>query len=300
MNLSIRVKAIIALLLTEIIGGIAPISMKIALKELNVYEIIFIRFGIACTLLIPLCIQYAKKAYIKKLIFALPAGILSSGNIFFFVIGLQYTTSIVSQLLYLLLPVIVSLLEYIFFHQRISARRILSIVICFAGSTLLILRSIESSYLIHSIGTVRGNLFIICAVTSWAIYAVYTKRMSKKVEPSFFLITNFLTALIISMLFLGFNNKSLIEVVTKFIHSSTPVIVSLIVLGIVNSIIFFSLYQWSIKHVSTFVVASTAYLAPLSAALFAIPFFGEQLSGVLLLSAASIFIGSYLILTEKK
>lgn len=75
---------------------------------------------------------------------------------------------------------------------------------------------------------------------------------------------------------------------------------SLLALGIVNSVVFFFMYQWSLKHVSAFIVASTTYLSPLSAALFAIPFFGEKLSVTLVLSAASIFLGSYFILTEKK
>lgn len=75
---------------------------------------------------------------------------------------------------------------------------------------------------------------------------------------------------------------------------------SLLALGIINSVLFFFMYQWSLKHVSAFIVASTTYLSPLSAALFAIPFFGEKLSVTLVLSAASIFLGSYFILTEKK
>lgn len=300
MKLSIRTKAIGALIATGILGGIAPLFMKIALKELGASEIVFIRFFIASILIIPLLFHHLKKMTFRKLLMTVPAGLLFSGNIFFYIIGLQYTTSIVSQLLYLLSPVFVSIITYILFRERISLRRIVSMIICFSGSTLLIVRSIGGSHLINSIGTARGNILVLMAITSWSFYAVYTKRINKQIEPTFFLVTNFLTALLISIVFLFMNHLSLTRTLSQFFGSSFPTIMSLCALGVINSVVFFFLYQWSLKHVSAFVVASTTYLSPLSAAVFAIPFFGEQLSSVLLISAASIFIGSYLILTEKK
>lgn len=300
MNLSIRTKAIMALILTGILGGIAPLLMKNALKELSVAQIVFIRFGIANILIIPLIYSHFKKIHIKKLILTLPAGILFTGNIFLFVLGLQFTTSIVSQLFYLLAPVLVSLLGYVLFHEKISGRRIVSMTICFIGAALLILRSVESIHLIRSIGTFKGNLFVICAVFFWASYAVYSKKINNKVSPTLFLVTNFLTTFLVSIIFLGINNSSPLATIYVFVHSGLLTWVSLVTLGILNSVIFFFLYQWSLKYVSAFIVASTAYLSPLSTAVFAIPFFGEQLSSILLISAAGIFIGSYFIVTEKR
>jgi drug/metabolite transporter (DMT)-like permease len=283
MNLSTRTKAIYALVLTGILGGIAPLLMKIALKEFSSIQIVFVRFGLASLLVIPLLRYHHKSISFKKLTQTLPAGLLFSGNIFFMIIGLQYTTSIVSQLFYLLTPVFVSLIGYILFREKISARRVLSMIVCFAGSTLLILRSIGSSNLIHSIGTSKGNILIVCAVTSWSLYVIYTKRISKQIEPTFFLVMNFFTALAISIIVLMVNNVSLFNTLLRLSHSSYPVMASLVFLGVINSVIFFFLYQWSLTQVSAFIVASTTYLSPLAAAVFAIPFFGEQLSGVLLL-----------------
>lgn len=300
MNLSTRVKAILALIVVGVLGGIAPLFMKIALREFNSYQILFIRFGLASILATPLLIRSSKKITIKNLMSIVPAGLLFSGNVFFFVVGVQYTTSIVSQLFFLLTPVIVSFVSYILFKEKISTRRIISMIICFGGSSLLILRSIQGTNLIRSIGTFQGNIFILCAVTSWALYVVYTKRISKKFEPSLFLVTNFITALLISCTSLLVTRTSIIATILQFSRSSIPVMASLLALATINSVLFFFLYQWSLKQVSAFIVASTTYLSPLSAALFAIPFFGEQLSTTLLISAVSIFIGSYLILSEKK
>jgi len=300
MNLSTRVKAILALIVVGVLGGIAPLFMKVALKEFNAYQILFIRFGLASILVTPLLIKNIKKTTIEHLVLIIPAGLLFSGNVFFFVVGVQYTTSIVSQLFFLLTPVIVSFVSYILFREKISIRRIISMIICFGGSALLILRSIQGTNLIRSIGTFQGNIFILCAVTSWALYVVYTKRISKKIEPSLFLVTNFITALLVSCISFFIIKTSITSTILQFSQSSFPVIASLLALATINSVLFFFLYQWSLKQVSAFIVASTTYLSPLSAALFAIPFFGEQLSTTLLISAMTIFIGSYLILSEKK
>jgi drug/metabolite transporter (DMT)-like permease len=274
--------------------------MKIALKEFSSYQILFIRFGIASVLITPLLIKYAKKITPKQLTYILPGSLLFSGNVFLFVVGVQYTTSIVSQLFYLLTPIVVSLANYFLFKEKISIRRIISMIICLGGSALLILRSIEANHLIRSIGTFHGNILILCAMTSWSLYVVYTKKLSQKFEPPLFLVSNFITALVVSCLSFAVTNTSFSTTLVTLFHSSPPVYLSLVALGGINSVLFFFLYQWSLKHVSSFIVASSAYISPLSAALFAIPFFGEQLSVTLLISAFSIFIGSYLILTEKK
>lgn len=298
--MSTRIKAVLVLIGAGILGGIAPLFMKIGLKEFNSYQVLFIRFGVAVILVVPLLIYHLKKISVKQLRLVIPAGLLFSGNVFFFVVGIQYTTSIVSQLFYLLTPVIVSLVSYFLFHEKISGRRIISMIICFAGSLLLILRSVQGASLIRSIGTYQGNILILGAVFSWSMYVVYTKKVSKSIEPSLFLVSNFITALFVSCIVFMFTKTSIVSTIIQFSHSSVPVMLSLIALGSINSVLFFFLYQWGIKHVSAFIAASVTYISPLSAALFAIPFFGEQLSMVLVLSAFSIFIGSYFILSEKK
>jgi len=300
MHLSSRTSAIFALIMTGILGGVSSLFMKVALKEFNSYQILFIRFGIATLLIIPLFVKHLKVITTKTLRSLIPAGILFSINVLFFVVAIQYTTSVVSQLFYLLVPVFVSLFSYFLFKEKISLKRIVSMIICFGGSSLLILESIKGSSLVHSIGTFHGNILILCSVISWSTYLVYTKRLSKQIAPSLFLVINFTIALVIAILFFIITKISFIVTIVQFSHSSLPVMLSLLALASVNSVVCFFLYQWSLKHVSAFIVASTTYIAPVAAAVFAIPFFGERLSGVLIISAVSIFLGSYLILTEKK
>ena len=300
MHLSTRMRAAFALILIGSFAGLAPIFSKIALKEFSSYQVLFIRFGIATLLITPLFIKYLKTITFKKLTYTLPAGLLFSGNVFFFIVGLEYTTSIVSQLFYLLTPVVVAFLSYFLIKVKISLRHVISMIICLSGSSLLILKSIQGGDLVHSIGTLKGNIIILCGVASWGLYLVYTKKISNQFEPSFFLVVNFAATLFVSCLSLFITKTSFSSTFIQFFRSSPLVIFSLLALAVVNSVIFFLLYQWSLKKVSAFIASSSTYISPLVTALFAIPFFGERLSTTLFVSAASIFIGSYFILFEKK
>jgi len=301
MNLSTRVKAIMVLIIDGILGGFAPLFMKIALKELNPYQVLFLRFTIAALLTTPLIIIHLKKITIKKIMFIIPAGLLFSANVFFMIIGIQYTTSIVSQLFYLLTPVFVSFICFVVFKERVSWRCVLSMLICFSGSMVLIFQSIVGNGLIHSIGTFEGNVLILCGVISWSTYIVFTKRIGHQFDSHLFVVTNFVVAVIVSIFGLYFfSNTNPLRTAVQLWHSGLPVVGSILSLAILNSVLYFFLYQWSLKRLSAVIVASSSYLGPLSAAFFAIPFFGEKLSATLLLSATSIVIGSYLILTEKK
>jgi drug/metabolite transporter (DMT)-like permease len=299
MNVSTRFRAAMALVMTGVLGGVAPLLMKFAFKEFAPMQIVFLRFLIAVLLMLPV-VFYTTRLTIRQIGIALPAGFFFSGNILFIIVGLMTTTGIVSQLFYLLTPVIVSLVGYMVFGEPVSKRRIMSMAVCFAGSSILVVRSIQAHELAKSIGTIGGNLLVLCAVLSWSGYLIYTKRVSTKLPATGFLIVNFMVTLFLSFLFLTFGGMSPLTTLTAFSKSSVPVLMSIVTLGTINSVLFFFLYQWSIKRVSAFMVSAAAYLSPLSAALFGIPFFGEKLSGTLVISAVAIFIGSYLIMTEKK
>lgn len=299
MIVSTRIRAAVALMITGVLGGIAPLLMKYAFSEFAPMQIVYLRFLLAVILTLPLLAVHATKIK-PNLSILIPAGLLFSGNVFFVIVGLMTTTSIISQLFYLLSPVIVSGVGYFIFHERVSTRRIMSMAICFISASFILMRSVNAHELVQSIGTFQGNVFVLLAVISWSLYLIVTKRTGAQLEPTLFLVVNFLVTFFMSALFLFFQGISPTRTLDQFINSNVPVQLSILALGSINSVFFFFLYQWSIKKVSAFMVSAAAYLSPLSAAAFGIPFFGERLSITLIISAVGIFIGSYLIVTEKR
>ncbi len=289
--MSPHIKALIALVITGTLGGIAPIFMKIAFSELSPVHIAFTRFFFAFLMLLPYAFIKKQLAFkLKDVPQIVCASILFSGNILLFVIGLQYTTSVASQLLYLLLPVFVLLWSFLFLRQRIQQKHVVSIVLGLLGGIILLLRG-HNDRLINSLGSPTGNVIILTAVISWSFYIIVSKGLSNKYHPLTLLIMNSLTTALISGFLLIIFNIPIFQTYTALSFSTG---ISLIYLICMNSILFFFLYQWAIKHVKPYSVSMSAYLSPLAAASIAIPFFGEQVSVQLIISALCIGASAYL------
>ncbi|MFA5136615.1 MAG: DMT family transporter [Patescibacteria group bacterium] len=294
--LSTRTKALLALICTGILGGLAPIFMKVALREITPIEIAFTRFFFTFILLIPFALIKKVLTFEKQdFTHILGASLLFSGNILLFVLGLQFTTSIVSQLLFLLLPSLVILWSFLFLKQKVQVKHIISIFLGLVGGLILVVR-IGNNDLFHSLGTTKGNLIVLGAVICWSLYIITSKKISTKYNPLSLLVANSITVSVLSMVFLFFLR---IPLFTVYFHLSTQTLISLLYLVFFNSILFFFMYQWAIKLVKPFSVSMSAYLSPLSAALLAIPFLGEKISLQLILSGALIAVSSYMAFRKK-
>lgn len=293
---STRLKAVLALCCTGILGGIAPVFMKIALKEVAPVQITFTRFFFALIILFPIALFTKKLRFNKKDIPHLVlASLLFSGNIFLFVFGLQYTTSIASQLMYLLTPTLVIILSYFFMKTRILPKHIFSIIAGLIGGVILVSRA-NMSNLANSLGSPMGNLIILGGVCSWSMYVVLSKKLSAKYHPLSLMVVNNIMITIISFVTLAYLK---INILVSYAQLSNAALISLLLLVLLNSILFFFLYQWGIKLASPFMVSVSAYLSPLAAASLAVPLFGEQITIQLVLSALLIGVSSYLTFRKK-
>jgi len=295
--MSTRTHAFIAIIIAGILGGMAPIYMKVALKEFTPFQIAFTRFFFAFLILLP--IAFIKKQlhfYKKDFFLILFTSLFFAGNIVFFVTGLSHTTSIASQLFYLLTPTFVIILSFFFFKHKIEMKHILSIVTGFLGGLILITRRGDKVDLTASLGTAEGNMLIITAVVCWSMYIILSKKLSEKYTPLNLLVMSSFVTSLISGIFLLFKQTNLIYLYT---HASWPSIASLILLITLNSIVFFFLYQWAIKLVKPFSVSLSSYLSLLATAVIAIPLFGEKITVQLVISGLLIGVSSYLTFKKK-
>jgi len=290
-----RLKIILVLGTAGVLGGIAPIFMKIALKEFTPVEITFTRFFFALLILFPIALFHNKlRINGKDIVRILSASLLFSGNVFLFVFGLQYTTSVVSQLMYLLSPTLVIILSSIFLKTQIKRRYVISIIAGLLGGVILLTRS--GSDLAGSLGTPLGNGIILIGVCSWSTYVIVSKGLSGRYSPLTLLVANNVVASVIGIFILSVQHTN---IMSHWTHASAGSLFSLSMLVMLNSILFFFLYQWGIKLASPFVVSMSAYLSPLAAALLAVPLFGEQITLHLVVSAILIGVSSYLTFRKK-
>lgn len=291
-----RTRALVAIIIAGVLGGVSPIFMKVVLTEFTPFQIVFVRFFLAFLILLPIGVITKKLRFDKEdLPYLLLISLFFAGNVLFFVVGLQYTTSIASQLFYLLTPTLVIALSALFLQHKIEKKHLLSIGAGFAGGLLLITRSGNSTF-VQSLGSMKGNVLILTAVCCWALYVTSSKKMSHKYSPlSLIIFVNFVTVLL-AFIFLYFQGQ---DITTAFAHAQVLTITNLFLLTVLNSILFFFLYQWAIKLVKPFSVSLSSYIGVLATALLAIPLFGEKITPQLVASGLLIGLSSYLTFKKK-
>lgn len=292
-----RFLALSAIILAGIIGGTAPFLQKIILREMSPITIAFSRFFFAFLILFPFFIwKKSRTIKINRLSSLLPSSLFFAGNVIIYIIALQYTTSTVSQIAYLLTSAIVLIISYFVFQQKITSNKLLGVSCGLIGGLLLVWQS-QNSNLINSLGTIKGNLLLLLSVTSWSLYLITSKKQSQHYSPYTLLLTNITVTMIISFLLLVMTK---INPLTVYFTLSFPIIIALIMLIILQSILFFFLVQWAMQYISSFSTTLTTYISPFITAMLGIVFLGEEMSLSLLISAILIFASSYMILNQKK
>ncbi len=170
--------ATLALVSAGIIGGLASLSSKIALRELPPLTILFFRITVMLLVLAPLKWQSARRLFARwKAILAV--GILWTGNIALFIIGIQYTTTIAAQVLYTGVPVYVLLTSRFLTSEKLRKGQFVGILLGFLGALMIVLKP-ES---IVGFGTPYGNAIIFMATVCWALYLTVSKRVSAGISP---------------------------------------------------------------------------------------------------------------------
>jgi drug/metabolite transporter (DMT)-like permease len=99
-------------------------------------------------------------------------------NVFFY-IGLQTTTAIQATLVISVLPVIVLMLAWIVYGERMVGRQAIGACISIPGAMLVILQGRIGA--LADVGFVVGDLWILAAALAWAVQILMLRRMPKDV-----------------------------------------------------------------------------------------------------------------------
>ncbi|MFH1566115.1 MAG: DMT family transporter [bacterium] len=299
-----RLKAIIALIITNAIWGIAGPVIKATLNEIPPYTFLFTRCLFACSLLIPLLIIDIKKNGVKlnpkhlgHLFVMGILGITISLGLAFE--GFSRTTSIEGTLIGSIGPLLTIAAGAIFLKEVINKNEKIGLIIAFLGTALLIIEPLKLNGHIKLTGVV-GNILIILAGISGTAFALYTKKLfNQRKHYSPLLITTFL--FLIGLI--TFAPLSFIEyfkdpmVYTKAL--STPAIWGVLYMGILSSVVAYYLFAYALEKIESSETAPFGYIAPIFAAPFALLLLNEKITPVFILAAIIIAIG-IIIMNVKK
>ncbi len=265
-------------------GGANAALVKYAGAKISPIDLVFFRSVIAAVAIVPFIgkIELTKfKNDPKSLTLA---GLLFAANWILFAYGIQKTSVIMGQLIYVPTSLIVAGLGYFILKEKLSRKEIVGLILSLVGITYLILGSFKTKDIL-SFGTPFGNFLIVVALFYWAFYLVLTRKISNNYKPLTIIFVDFIISGLISAIFfiLNFRNLSL----TTF---NINLITAILAITFLSSIAFFFLNQWIVKYSSAFVSSMLVYPVTLSAIIYGVIFFKEKLD-------VSLLIGGFVMLT---
>jgi drug/metabolite transporter (DMT)-like permease len=273
----------------SIFGACIIVLGKVALKEIPQFSYIFLRFLLGSITILPFYLREKPRVglSIVKVMFL---SILSTVNVFTFVIGIKHTTANSAGLLFTLLPIVVAVLSVIIIKETVTPRKVLGILLGFFGALLAAIIHANSDGLDLMAGFV-GNLIILMGIVSFAFYTVLSKNFQKK-HTSIELTTWFVftTTVVFAIPAISENLAS----GGWWHYISLKGIFAISVTGIIGAALYYILYQYLIRNASPTVASMTQYLQPFGVFLLSSLFIGENITAVLLIGAVLSLVGVWI------
>lgn len=183
-------------------------------------------------------------------------------------IALRSTTAINSLLLQSFFPVLVALISYFFFAERLKRVQVVGILISLSGTLLLVSRGSIASLL--SASFTPGDIWVVVAVV---IYAVYTSllRFRPAIHPQSFLVVTFFLGTLMLLPFLVLES-----IFFQPMHLSGELLWVILYLAIFPSILAYLFFNESVRTLGANVAGLFLHLIPVFGSIMAVIFLKEQ------------------------
>jgi len=259
-------------------------------------QIIFLR--VLGTFLIAWIIQISIKelrvlkidrADFPRLILSSLLGVAINQMMFF--TGLNLTTPVDAAIINSVNPIMVLVFAAWILKERIGLSRLGGIVLGATGALMLIFLGNPLSF---KGGNLTGDMFIVVNTAAWSLYLVISKPLMVKYNPFLMMRWMFLIG------FIGvfpFTIRQSLQIDFSSFDSYTWFSILYIIVGTTFMAYFFITY--SLKRLSSPVVAYYTYIQPVIVAAIGIIVFAELISWVKIISALLVFGGIYFV-TRKK
>ena len=226
-----------------------------------------------------------KKDFLKILLAAILGMCI---NMLAFFRGLEFSTPINSGIIITLSPVLVLILSYFFLKEKITTKKIIGILIGFAGAVFLILNSSKTG--INAPNIPLGNSFFLLNASAYAGYLIVIKPLTNKYNIFTLMKWLFLIGLILSTP-ITFNQ--FVEVNWTELPWFAIWRMAYVVIGTTFLTYLFNVY--ALKTLSPTTVGSFIYLQPIITIGFALITGNDILDTTKLFSCLLVFIGIYLV-----
>ena len=209
---------------------------------------------------------------------------------FFFFSGLQHISASRAALIVALNPAVMTLIAYLFYRERVTALKVLGIVLCFCGVALVVGGGDPQGAAGGRVPahTWLGEALIGGCVLSWSAYSVFCKTVVRQLGPLHTVTYSIYAGTLMLVLYAAATGVLDTNAVWRF----SPVeIVSLFYLGVIGSAVAYIWYYDGIQQIGVARASVFIALNPLAAVLFGAALLGEQMTLATLLGGLLIISG---------
>jgi len=276
------------LILATLIWGGTFIAGRIAVQDMGVFSIAFLRFTIATLLL--LAINAYRGESIPKLTLKEWLGIVFLGltGIFaynaFFLGGLKLLPASRASLIVALNPIAIALSSALIFRESLSKLKLFGILTSLIGVSIILSKGNPIDLIKTGIGT--GDLLLFGCVASWVSYTLIGRQVLKTVSnltaTTYSCLIGSLTLLPIAL------QEGLLSDLPKL---SLNAGLSTVYMGVLGTVVAFLWYSEGIRKLGASRTAIFTNLVPTSAVLIGVLGFGEPFTSSIAIGGALVIGG---------
>ena len=276
-----------------IFWGLSFIATKVALREVNPFTLLTLRFGMGGLLLLLFQLQ-KDKYFLKKfnskdwLSIILLALVGVSAHTLLQAYGLLYTTAINTGWLIAIMPICIAIAARFYLGEPITPRKIGGIILGFFGVSLIISKGMFSLSLFH-LGSTFGDFLILVSALTWTAFTVEGRGFLSRFSP-----LAAITPIIIIGSFITFPFTLLRWEWNLLFQLSLAAWMSLIFLGIFCSGLAYLFWYAALEKKDSSIVGVYLYLEPFVTLIGAYFFLNEKIQWITLTGGGMILFGVYL------
>jgi drug/metabolite transporter (DMT)-like permease len=174
-------------LLAIVFWGFSFIATKVALREVDPFTLLTLRFGIGGFLLLLVQLlrnrgfleTFSSKDWIS-IIFLAIVGI--SGHTLLQAYGLLYTTAVNTGWIVAIIPIFITIAARLFLGEAITARKLIGILIGFLGIFLVTSKGVFSVS-IFRFGSTFGDVLVLISAITWTAFTIGGRGFLSRFSP---------------------------------------------------------------------------------------------------------------------
>lgn len=288
MKLSTVQKAVLAVIIANIIWGSAAAVFKVSLTNIPPFTLAFWRFFLGAILLLLFLGKKTsmpmngKKDWLQLFGYAMTGITL---NIIFFFWGLQLTYSINAPVIASGAPILTLILAIFFLGEPFNLRKVFGMAMGTAGILVIVLKPLLEKGVD---GSVLGNLFLVIATVAAVVQTIIGKRALMKFRALPFTFWAFLVG---AASFLPLAVHEYIQTPTLYAVLDWRGYMGIAFGAILSSALAYSLYAWGLSKISATDTSLFTYLDPVVGTILGAIFLHEPITGLFVFGAILIFIG---------